>query len=589
MAILFSPDPTHEDLRDFMDEGERRFYDTVEGTQGVFLEAELADLWRSIPDPTEEQLRQLMRYEEWGQVQGGENAEGILSFYRRKWKKDRKDAAIEEREAHAPAGSPWSRSSNAMDGVIHSLRDGAKRKSSDPEVERNTKAQEEANEILRQAAEKQIEKEKTTGGIRVPAQRGGPIERDERDSALLRFMPKQLRAEYDKADPERKAMLWEANRGAFEEAKERKQVRLLAEQVQTQRILDMLQRVREDASKADLLPPADATMDELLNWYDEMSKPIRPIPFPGEGGVDAKATTDTTKANPGAPQDPKPKYPHGNPAGPFSRNPERLPYRYQELSPSPTFVPIGQTDFSEPSILEKLWRLTESNLFWGGGVGVALAAYAFEIGGAPRFAVLLLVMAWLVFTISIFRHGFFERSPNGAEFIYQSLISLAIVAVLVITWILLHPITVQPAPLGMSNTPTPGPTVTMSPPVVSAPNPTPKASLQPTPSQSPAIAYQSPQVAFPTDVKIGLLQCNVSTYEDPSGYRTLPQAVCIAKHQQVGQEFIGTVGAESVANINLPYGFYTVTIKAEGYITRVEAVKIDKEVNSIGVVLQRAH
>ncbi len=119
-----------------------------------------------------------------------------------------------------------------------------------------------------------------------------------------------------------------------------------------------------------------------------------------------------------------------------------------------------------------------------------------------------------------------------------------------------------------------------SPTVV--PKPSPAPSRLAIASQSPS---ETPKVFSTSDVSIGLLQCNVSEYDN--GYRTLKDAVCIAKNQQTGQEYVGTVGEEDVANINLPYGFYVVTIKAKGYITRVEAVKVGEQSGNVGVVLQK--
>lgn len=255
-----------------------------------------------------------------------------------------------------------------------------------------------------------------------------------------------------------------------------------------------------------------------------------------------------------------------------------------ERSAIPTFERIGESAFSEPTVAEKLWKLTESNFFWGGGVGMALTAYAFELGGAPRFAVVLLVMAWLVFTISVFRHGFFERGSKVARLIYHALISLAIAVVLAITWILLHPVTVQPVQVAASSAPTPTPMRTTSASPSSSPSPTPKTS--PSPSVSPLVGVSTP-MTLSNETRIGLLQCNVSEYDN--GYRILLGAVCIAKHQQTGQEFIGTITEPNgFADMNVPYGFYVVTIKAEGYLTRVEAVKVGDQPASVGVVLQKA-
>jgi hypothetical protein len=63
----------------------------------------------------------------------------------------------------------------------------------------------------------------------------------------------------------------------------------------------------------------------------------------------------------------------------------------------------------KPSALEKFDKLAERNSFMGGGIGMAIAAYAFLLGGAPRFGFVLLVVSWLVIAISVWRHRFFEN------------------------------------------------------------------------------------------------------------------------------------------------------------------------------------
>jgi hypothetical protein len=130
-----------------------------------------------------------------------------------------------------------------------------------------------------------------------------------------------------------------------------------------------------------------------------------------------------------------------------------------------------------------------------------------------------------------------------------------------------------PEPSLVVATPSPSPTLRPSPPLQLMPSP------QPSPTAPPAAPFTS-------DTKIGLLQCSVSEYNE--GYKILRGATCIAKHQQTGVEFIGTVGEQGHADINLPYGFYVVMIKAEGYITRVEAIKVGEEVASVVVELQKA-
>lgn len=127
-------------------------------------------------------------------------------------------------------------------------------------------------------------------------------------------------------------------------------------------------------------------------------------------------------------------------------------------------------------------------------------------------------------------------------------------------------------------------------PRCASPTPTLTPTATPTPPINPATqpaAITTPSPTLPSDTKIGLLQCSVSERLE-NGFRTIKHAVCVAKHQQTGLEFIGTVGERGWADMNVPYGFYIVTIKAEGYLTRVEAVKVGEEVANVVIELQRA-
>lgn len=90
-------------------------------------------------------------------------------------------------------------------------------------------------------------------------------------------------------------------------------------------------------------------------------------------------------------------------------------------------------------VREKFWKLGESNLFMGGGIGIALAAYAFLMTGAPRFAVFLLIVAWLIISVSIFRHRFFERRTEPAQRVANGITCIAIGGLLAIGWFLLSP------------------------------------------------------------------------------------------------------------------------------------------------------
>lgn len=223
-----------QDLLGFMDDDERRRWDSATEEERTQMRDDLAELWWLIPEPTDSELKQKMHYVDTLSYDTGtaDKRKELRDFYLRQWKKERK----------AEAQKVWVRP-------------------------------------------------KPTGGTRV----FGSSAHDPRSvspeaihkAELLKFMPKPLRAEYDKADPKRKAALWEANERNFEAANKREDERVRRYKEKTEKAMDMLHQLREEPTKSDLLPPDDASMDELHKWYDEMSKPIRTIPFPGS--IDAGA------------------------------------------------------------------------------------------------------------------------------------------------------------------------------------------------------------------------------------------------------------------------------------------------------------
>ncbi len=74
---------------------------------------------------------------------------------------------------------------------------------------------------------------------------------------------------------------------------------------------------------------------------------------------------------------------------------------------------------------------------------MALAAYAFLLTGALKFSVVLLAASWIVITISIFKHKFFEKKLRKHQIIGNGLISLFIGIVFCFVWIWMQP---QPTP-----------------------------------------------------------------------------------------------------------------------------------------------
>jgi hypothetical protein len=112
------------------------------------------------------------------------------------------------------------------------------------------------------------------------------------------------------------------------------------------------------------------------------------------------------------------------------------------------------------SFWDKLWALTESNLFIGGGVGMAIAAYAFLLSGAPWFGLCLLILGWLVISLSVYRHRFFEDRSRLVQVIGNLTVCGSVGLILGVLWGLLVP---APAQIGIS-TPVlqPSPTATIA-------------------------------------------------------------------------------------------------------------------------------
>lgn len=110
---------------------------------------------------------------------------------------------------------------------------------------------------------------------------------------------------------------------------------------------------------------------------------------------------------------------------------------------TPTILPQditeSETSIQRETIPEKLSRISESNFFMGGGIAVALAAYAFLLTGALKFSILLLAVAWIVITISIYRQNFFEGKSHKTQIISNGFISLSIGVGLSLIWLWLQP------------------------------------------------------------------------------------------------------------------------------------------------------
>jgi hypothetical protein len=298
-------------------------------------------------------------------------------------------------------------------------------------------------------------------GVRVHGSRMSPIEQERIYAELRAFMSEQVRAAYDKADTEQRAIIWEANNRAFDAAKRRKEEKLLRDQERMEKVLDMLQRIKEDPSKADLLPPENASISELHKWYEDMSKPAQPIPFPNPseqqirrermwndiqrtGRADPKdiaeeeAEAERYHRRLAAAREENRKKVEAEFAKPDLRQLQHEVDRAGRVMGEAAEILRRKASQPEPKkqpTLEKFFKLAESNFFMGGGVGMVIAAYAFLLGGAPRFGFALLSLSWLVISMSLWRHRFFEN--RSLENIWNVIVCGLIGLLLLGIWILL--------------------------------------------------------------------------------------------------------------------------------------------------------
>jgi hypothetical protein len=152
-----------------------------------------------------------------------------------------------------------------------------------------------------------------------------------------------------------------------------------------------------------------------------------------------------------------------------------------------------------PSAGDKFWRLTESNFFWGGGVGMILVAYGFLLSGALKFSIALLVIGWAVITISIYRHNFFEGKPRRTQLIGQTLIPAVSAVVLTVLWFSLKPYSPAKENPIIQSQPMPSPIVQTqaTPSLIPSPTPTPAPSLSPLSAPSPTAPKSSSKRAKP--------------------------------------------------------------------------------------------
>lgn len=118
----------------------------------------------------------------------------------------------------------------------------------------------------------------------------------------------------------------------------------------------------------------------------------------------------------------------------------------------------------------KFDRLSESNLFWGGGVGIVSLALAFRFSDAPHwFSLTLLIIGWLIISISIWRHKFFEGQARLIQTIANTFVCVVIAAVISVAWFVLSPKTQQPVEKERQVQVSPTPPATTTPTAMPSP------------------------------------------------------------------------------------------------------------------------
>lgn len=258
-------------------------------------------------------------------------------------------------------------------------------------------------------------------GTRVPGQRSdSAIEQERREreqkqieAEVVATMHPTHREKYsDLGTPEnQRQAIFATYKEKLDERKRRDEAEFRKRLAQIAEAQDLLQRIKGDPSKAHVPLPADDSEEELLKWRHEMSKPVQTVPHanPSEQWIRRDRMWRDIQATGRA-----------DPKDIAEEEAEALRYKLQvqearerkfrevqaEFAPKPiasleareTVQPTApsvvqqrdrETEKPEqrPSTaLEKFDKLAERNSFMGGGIGMAIAAYAFLLSGAPALA-----------------------------------------------------------------------------------------------------------------------------------------------------------------------------------------------------------
>jgi hypothetical protein len=382
-------DASLEDLRGFMRDDEREYFDAPERTEGERKEllAGLQSEWQSIPDPEPNDLKPpYMPHADWAAYENG--SKHVIPFHTRRWKKQRRAAVAD-------------------------MQPRQKDSTTEPEKPR---------------------------GIRVPGSVPSLTPQEERDARLLAFMPEQVRAAYDAADFEHRQIIWEANKRTFEEAEIRKAQKLLREQERMEEIFDALQRLREDPEKAHLLPSKpNPSSQELEQWYkDKFETPVDRIPFPNLTEQQIRQdrmwrdVQATGKADPNDIAEEEAEAERYRRSVAEKRNKKRAELDAEFAPVKKPAEPLVEASKQSATISHTLSAFIDSNLTWG-SLGVIVAGLATLVSSA-----ILLAFGWLMLTISLYRH-FFKGRAWYWQVLGTLLTGLGIGLILLIVWLKFQP------------------------------------------------------------------------------------------------------------------------------------------------------
>jgi len=205
------------------------------------------------------------------------------------------------------------------------------------------------------------------------------------------------------------------------------------------------------------------------------------------------------------------------------------------------------------TFLGKFDRLSESNLFWGGGVGIVSLGLGFRFAGAPRwFSIVLLIVGWLIISVSIWRHEFFDIYGRLIQIAANTFICAAVAVLISGAWRALVPASQQP--------PQKDQTVKVVPQPAIVPDASPQLSATFSPTTSPS---PSPL----RSVAMSPLPRNIETKSEPQPAQPRPTASSESPAPHISQ--VSAV-FPSVRE-GLPYGF-CITLQTTVVISPVQVL-----------------